>query len=57
MIDETLSNILKVERIKVKIEDKELTRREMFERLRETTPMDKLLKLFPEYYKDKSEKK
>lgn len=57
MIDETLREILKIEEIDVKIEDKELTKKELFERLKETTPMDQLLKLFPEHHKDKREKK
>lgn len=57
MIDETLREILKVKEIKVKIEDKELSKKELFEKLKETTPMDKLLKLFPEYHKDKTKKK
>lgn len=57
MIDETLSEILKTEDIKVKIEDKELTKEELFEKLKETTPMDQLLKLFPEHHKDKRENK
>lgn len=57
MIDETLAEILKIEGIDIKIEDKELTKKELFERLKETTPMDQLLKLFPERHKDKREKK